>query len=177
MQPRIRFFQRLQNRLPELGGFALFGLGVILLLSSLFYMPFYLQANPQVQRVSSVNAMLFLGNGAGILMLIVAFGALTAGYIVVSKYVPGQPNTLIWLTVFEVLAESSILGWLLMVSGIVLPIPSSTWSILWATWLAGFLGGLGALILPVSVLCTCFYLKRNLRKFGSWSNLFEAHKG
>ncbi|MFK7846268.1 MAG: hypothetical protein AB8G77_13305 [Rhodothermales bacterium] len=171
------------NRAPELGGIFLLGVGVILLLSSLSHTPvfalpdtasptysvsdFAAPVDEPIGKSSHFHDALSIfvaGSRRGVFLLLLASCSLASGYFIIRRYVSTKPNIFIWLVIAEVLAESSILGWLLVTSGLTLPLPNSRWGILSAMWLENFLGVLGAILLPVIVLCISFHLKRNLRK-------------
>ncbi len=156
------------------------GVGVLLLLSSLFYTPlvFYVDNHltQEAQRLSASTSFWPGGYIAGFAMFIFGGGALLAGYLVIRRHIGRQPNLFLWVVVIEVLAESSIVGWVLLASGMALPLPTSRLGVVSALWLEGFVGILGAIICPLMVLGLCFHLKRSLRRSGASGQPVQAHQ-
>ncbi len=175
---------RLRQRAPEIGGMLLTGIGVVLLLSSLFYTPLffyvekYLVADAELLSTPATLTATFWPSGylAGLAMFVLGGSALLAGYLVIRRHIDRQPNLFLWVVVIEVLAESSIIGWILLTSGMAVPLPTSRPGMLSALWLEGFVGFLGAIIFPVMVLGLCFHLKRSLRRSGASGQPVRAHQ-
>ncbi|MEM8488303.1 MAG: hypothetical protein AAF564_22330 [Bacteroidota bacterium] len=180
MLTRQNILYRIRQRVPEFGGMLLTGVGIVLLLSSLFYTPlvFYVEKHltQEAQRLSASPSFWTDGYMVGFAMFILGSGALLAGYLVIRRHIGQQPNLFLWVIVIEVLAESSIIGWVLLTSGMAVPLPTSRLGVVSALWLEGFVGILGAIICPVMVLGLCFHLKRSLRRSGASGRRVQAHQ-
>ena len=141
------------------------GLGITLFLTVVFYTPLF-EVPELLANQFGLNPMYAYGNVAGILMFVIACCLLIAGVVIIKKQITSQPHLYMWLTIPEVLAESCILGWWLMVSGFVLPIPTSTWSLQSALWLEHALGTSGSIAFPLLVAGFCLYSKHLLKNNG-----------
>lgn len=152
----------------------------MLLLSSLFYTPlvFYIEQHlsAEAQHLSAPASFWPGGYIAGLMMFVFGGGALLGGYLVIRRHINRQPNLFLWVVVIEVLAESSIIGWILLTSGMAIPLPTSRVGVVSALWLEGFVGLLGAIVFPVMVLGLCFHLKRTLRRSGASGEPVQAHQ-
>ena len=141
------------------------GLGITLFLTAVFYTPL-LDVPAFLAREFNTTPMYVYGNFAGAIMIAVASFLMVLGFVVIKKQITAQSNWYLCLTVPEILAESCILGWWLMVSGFVLPIPTSTWSLQSALWLENMLGISGSIAFPLVVAGICLYFKHHLKNAG-----------
>ena len=159
---------RTRRLLQEISGILLISIGVTLLLYGIIYTPLLHQLAHLSQEsagvVTSNQSFLPQHALARVLGLTLGCISLGLGYFIFRRYVTTKPNMLLWLIVIEVLAETSILGWLLIANGLALPLPSGAWGMLSTAWLQYFFGALGAFLFPLIVLSFCLHFRRRLRK-------------
>ena len=157
-----------KERFYELGGFVLVGIGVLLLLANLMYTPVYRYliaiTKSHIQSAGAFSSPSLVAAEMGSMLFLPAFACMSAGYAIIRRYMPRFAIVAMGLVFVEMLAGSSVLGWLLIISDYYTPFPNAVWGLLIATWLSYKIGLVGAVTVPLMVMTGCFWGKHRLRE-------------